>query len=198
MISILYCLKKKAKIHLPKYYVKSILWWVKTLISHNFCVKTVTTTQCGLEKYSSIKSDHDFCVIINSFSVKSMILLNKSLKSRFHEIFWAWPHFMVLFHTVLWTSDNYFVKIIAQSKFILERNDFTEILPKKKPMRVIVSLSLNTYTYVCIAWKLRKCIFYSSASLTLWKRQFLRLKMSWFVFTKNLSERQIIRFPLAV
>ena len=39
---------------------------------------------------------------INSFSVKSTFLLKKLLKSWFHEFFWAWSCFLVLFNTVAW------------------------------------------------------------------------------------------------
>ena len=46
------------------------------------------------------KSDHDFCGNINIFSVKSTSLLKISLWSWFHGKFWAWSHFIVLFHTV--------------------------------------------------------------------------------------------------
>jgi len=45
---------------------------------------------------STIKCDHYFYGKINIFSVKSTFLL----KSWFHEIFWAWSRFSVLFHTV--------------------------------------------------------------------------------------------------
>ena len=38
---------------------------------------------------STIKCDHDFCVKINIFSVKSTFLLRKLLKNWFHEFFFS-------------------------------------------------------------------------------------------------------------
>ena len=48
----------------------------------------------------AIKRDHDLYGKNNIFSVKSMFLLQKLVKSWFHEIFFCVMYFVVLFHTV--------------------------------------------------------------------------------------------------
>ena len=50
--------------------------------------------------YCTVKRNHDFYGKVNIFSVKST---KKLLKSWFHEIFWVSPHFIVFFHTQLWS-----------------------------------------------------------------------------------------------
>ena len=57
---------------------------------------------------------------INIFSVKSTILLNKLLKRWFHEKFWVWSHFIVLFHNFgIWLTPL-FHKKFREINFLLK------------------------------------------------------------------------------
>ena len=81
-----------------------VTYLVKPLLSRNFCKKCVRENSRNFHTVvwkSTIKRDHTFHRKINIFSVKLTFLLKKLLKSWFHEMFWAWSRFMVLFHTVI-------------------------------------------------------------------------------------------------
>ena len=115
-----FSVKKKNLLLMKKFSVKStrylVISLVKPLLSRNFCHKCLRVnfhSVCSSwfhEKFLSviqyhslekctIKRDHDFYGKINIFSVKATYLLKKLLKSWFHEIFWEWSRFIVLFHT---------------------------------------------------------------------------------------------------
>ena len=80
-----------------KYFVK-LVCTMKNLISRNFWWSHDESQILTAVWKSNQKYDYCFYGKINTFFVKSTVLLKKFVKSWFHRNFWAWSRFIVLFH----------------------------------------------------------------------------------------------------